>query len=478
MKKILLSLGLLTCMYANAQTVIVEEKFEKDDIPTGQYFLSNSDNFLIFKGKRIKFTVASSIKNIFAYDSKGNKSTFLSNVTLYLSDFSNTEKTFKSYDATSISFNAKSYYYVNGKVVGTGFASDLEKARKCFYGDSFTDKFELGITNEDKNADIKLEKNALYLETIDFIKRKTKRVKLETLDISRLTGDNLIKPEEKIGFKCKLNKDDSFDIITKSISKDYSSTILYRTTYNLLGKKINDVPFKLELSNKFFLYSYNGGGDIGKTTKLIYATSGTGQKGEGVFTDDLSINNFVEDKETGDVYIYGLYGDKAYKLNNLAKPVGYYVFKFDKKGNKIWESINELKKDKYDKFSTRFMVRFRKIKNDYCFYFLHDRNLNYGIIESKSGKLLKTNVIDFGGNYGNLTGTGYLTAQYDIKDIKRKNFDIEGLIALDINTKFSEYIKSLDPKIDTDFNIYFREQGIYVIESDNKKYYKVTLFEY
>ncbi|MES2545342.1 MAG: hypothetical protein V4548_10680 [Bacteroidota bacterium] len=467
MKKIFLSICFLFCIYVNAQTVIAEEKYGVKTQNPFFYSFVNSNKFFINKGSD-KYVFINSTVN----DTIVTKSSTLLNKLERLATVSNTERTFKSYDSSG----KASYYDANGKVIGTGFYTDFKEEKKCFYGENFTDLFELGITNEDKNAEIKLEKNALYLETIDFTKRKNKRIKLEALDISRLSGEKLNKPHEKIGFKCLLNKDNSFDIITKSISKDYTSTILYRTTYNLLGKKINDVPFKLELNNKYFLYSNNEGGDIGHTTRMVYATSGTGQKGEGVFTDDLSINNFIEDNETGDVYIYGLYGDKAYKLNNLAKPKGYYVFKFDKKGNKIWESINELEKDKYDFFSTIFHTRLIKMNDKYCFYFIHDRRLNYGLVDGKSGKLLKNNVLTFFG--GRMGSSLKYFEHYDVKEIKNKTFGINGLIAMDYSTKFKSYINSLDPKMDIHFNSWFSNKGIYVLEFYKKTNYKILFFEY
>ena len=56
----------------------------------------------------------------------------------------------------------------------------------------------------------------------------------------------------------------------------------------------------------------------------------------------MAINNYIEDSKNGDIFVYGLFGDKSEKLNVLNNIKGYYVFKFKEDGTKIWEVINAI----------------------------------------------------------------------------------------------------------------------------------------
>ena len=85
------------------------------------------------------------------------------------------------------------------------------------------------------------------------------------------------------------------------------------------------------------MYSNNGGG-------YIYTNPQT----DDTFLSDLTINNFVIDPKTEDVYVYGLFAKNAKNSSNISnEPLGFYIFKFDKSGNKIWESVQTIN-DKAD----------------------------------------------------------------------------------------------------------------------------------
>ena len=65
----------------------------------------------------------------------------------------------------------------------------------------------------------------------------------------------------------------------------------------------------------------------------------------------------------------------------------------------------------------------------------------------------------------------------DVKELKNKKFNLNGIIAYDLNTKFSEYVKNVKAKNETHFLTLFTDIGLLVIETDNDEYYKVTYFQ-
>ncbi|MEZ0131792.1 hypothetical protein AB9T88_19205, partial [Flavobacterium sp. LBUM151] len=85
----------------------------------------------------------------------------------------------------------------------------------------------------------------------------------------------------------------------------------YKAEYNFEGKKLKTVPFTLKLDQKYFITSNNGGGD-----KYVLSSPGN-QGGDDIYAlDVLSINNYFEDRENGDLYIYGLFSDEMPKKIN------------------------------------------------------------------------------------------------------------------------------------------------------------------
>ena len=59
------------------------------------------------------------------------------------------------------------------------------------------------------------------------------------------------------------------------------------------------------------------------------------------FTSILSINNFIIDQQTDDIYLYGLYGKKGKESLN-SDLTGYYVIKFDSSGKQIWQQSHDI----------------------------------------------------------------------------------------------------------------------------------------
>lgn len=476
---ILLISSLVSFFFSTAQTTIVEDKYEKGNKPVDFSFLTKSKKVIIYKGKKIGGLVAGSQTNsIYSYDLSGTKTTIVENEKLYQCGFSNSEKTLRVYDMSGGIRDIKEKFLIDGKFTNLYPFDQSNAYTKYFpYYRNFTDKSILKLTNQYNKLDIDFEKDNLKLDITDILTRKHKGFKLDKPNIQRLTASNLVQPSKKLGLNYAINNDESFDFITKAITSDYTKSILYKTTYSTIdGKLLKDVPFEVNLKSKTLIYSNNGGG----------FTDTPPNKAAPFFADDLSINNYIVDQSNGDIYIYGLYGDKAFDLNKDANPKGYYVFKFDKDGKKIWESINKIEdkdfNEKHYMYYTETDLSF--INNKLCFYAFvneHDEYLNYGILDQATGTQEKNKKIVFH-EYESRVGVGSdffkLNFEYkNSKELKNKKFNVFGIIAYDNNSKYADYVKNVKIKGETHFLTVFKDFGMLVIETDNEEYYKVLYFK-
>lgn len=478
-KKLILGITLLSFLLVKAQTTIVEDTYQKDNKPVSYDYLSKNHKIVIYKGKKIGGLVAGSqTNNIYSYDFSGNKTPIVENQKLYQCSFSNSEKTLRVFDISDGIFKTSVKYLVGDKFTKSVILDQNNAFTRYFpYYNNYTDKYELKLTNQYNKQDIDFQKDNFNLQVTDIVTRKKKTFKIEKPNINRLISSNLVQPEKKLGLNYRINDDESFDFITKSITSDYTKATLYKTTYSTVdGKLLKDVPFEVNLKDKTLIYSNNGGG----------FTDTPPNKAAPFFDDDLSINNYIVDQSNGDIYIYGLYGDKAFTLNKDANPKGYYVFKFDKEGKKIWESINKIEdKDfngKHYMYYSETGLSF--INNKLCFYAFVNENeeyLNYGILDQATGNQEKNKKIIFH-EYESRVGVGsdFFKLDYEYKntkELKNKKFNVLGIIAYDNNSKYADYVKNVKINGETHFLTLFTNFGMLVIETDNDEYYKVIHFK-
>lgn len=476
---ILLLSSLVSFFFSTAQNTIVDDIYEKGNKPVDFSLLTKSKKVIIYKGKKIGGLVAGSkTTDIYSYDLEGNKTVIAENKEFYQCGFSPSKNTLRVYDISESVFKAKQVFYKDGKFTKPYPTEQNEPYSRVFpYYANFTDQYTLVLRNAVNQQKYNFGEDIFYnLILTDNYTHKKSKVKVMAPNSKRITSPGMVKPAKKLDFTCGLNSDDTFTFITKSITEDYTKSILYRTTHNLEGVIISDVPFEVNLKDKTLIYSNNGGG----------FTDSPPNKAAPFFADDLSINNYIVDQSNGDIFVYGLYGDKAFDLNKDANPKGYYVFKFDKDGKKIWESINKIEdkdfNEKHYMYYTNTDLAF--INNKLCFYAFvneHDEYLNYGILDQATGTQEKNKKIVFH-EYESRVGVGSdffkLNFEYkNIKELKNKKFNVFGIIAYDNNSKYADYVKNVKIKGETHFLTMFNDFGMLVIETDNEEYYKVLYFK-
>lgn len=470
MKKPILFSIFLISFFGNAQVTIVEENTKNNKISISTHFFPESNSMFIFKGKGLE------TYSIDSYGIDGIRKDFINNVKLYGNIFSKSDKILMASDISLGIYKAKTKYIVNGKLLD----SDFDDRRYIQYVSEnfFTSKYAFSLKNQKGKYDIDLLKDDINLIVTDIFNKKSVVSKIEKPNLDKLVGPNFIKAKEDLGFKLTINYDETIDFLTKSISKDYTNSILYKTRISHEGKKINELVYDLKIPNHVFIYSNNGGGK--------FTIGGSDNKFKH-FGDDLSINNYIEDASNGDIYIFGLYGDELGKLNDMANPKGYYIFKFDKSGKNIWESINKIDDADFNKghVMTTVFVDLVNLNDNVCLSIrvngLKDF-FGYSIIDKVKGSIKKSENLEINETFAHLDDTDNnrfnINSNFkNLKELKNKKFNFNSLIAFNSNPKFAEYIKNLKSENNIYLHSQFSDKGIWLYESAENEYYKLTLFK-
>lgn len=467
MKNVLTSFALFLVCVLNAQQVIVDEKFEKDIVPIGYHFSPLSNKIFIEKGKHsVGMSRNKQVNSIVCYDSKGSKTNLLENVNVMNVRFSPSGNLFRTDEYEKMSFSGDHKFYKNGKKI-----ADLPKSNN----------FKLMLDDFLFTSNHKFKEKELSFTITDIPSFKTTEKNCESPSYDRIVNVDNVEYARDVKTRVRAAKD-YFQVISKSISKDYKSTTLYLTRFNYEGKKLSDVGYKIDIKNDFLIYSNNNGGNT--------ETKGFGDTAKRIFSDDLSINNFIVDPDTKEVYVYGLFGKRLEKSNdNSNTPLGYYVFKFKEDGTKIWEVINPID-DKSD-FSDNqnltylyvdlflmgdsviFNVGAKESLDDYIHYIKLNSN---GKVDSNSKITFKSESSAY--NISSYGDKKFLHANLTNKeDLKNKILDYETMVVYNTNQKIKNYIMTVNNKNKTSFCTAVNKGNTWLIESDNETYYKVTYFE-
>lgn len=487
----MLSIVLLSSIYLSAQTVIIDEKIEESNYPISFEYLPNTEKFVMYRGERIKMTASYLATNALAYDANGKRETLFENQELYSCSYSITEKSFMAYNFEKSIWTPYYKIFVDNKpieinpdtrenmnfsfftIYSDGISHSKSNLASNNIDGAFNDLYVLGFSNQKNKGKIDLKKDDIFLEVLELKTGSRKRFPIEKPDLTLLEGESFAKTNMKVTFRCKLNGNENFDLITKSISKDFKIVILYKTTYNFEGKKIKTIPFTLKLNDKFFVTSGNDGGPA------VYEQTS-------VDLDNLSINNYLEDRKNGDLYVYGIFSDEfPKKIGDRIHPNGFYVFKFDKEGNKVWESINKIDgKDFFEKIRSDAALKVSLAEYNKNLVFQVCVNsftefTNAAVVDKSNGAILKSSFLEYNNNASHEKLRTFISFTYDfVGDLRKKSFSQNSFAAIILNENLFKYLKSI-PEGNTrlHFTTKFTDQGIWLVETDNKNYYKVLLFK-
>ena len=475
MKNIFLIIFLIFSVFCRSQQVIVEEKFEKDNVALGYEFLPIKNQIAIQKGKHIGISQNREVNKIMTFDSKGKDSVWFEN--------KNVMNPFFNYSGNILIAEDYSKLRLSGDNINLfgKFGVKVLDAKK--YSPQYYFDNQMLMYKKDKD-----KYNIIY----PYEGNKTTKVELSFKGFERLVGENFYKSQRTPGIKTFINKNGNIEVISKSISKDCKESIIYRTEYSPSGEKIGEIQYNLLLKDYSFILSVTGGGRM--VLKSVGGFSNTftnhagfsntvslGSSTYSDFADDGSINNLFFDS-SGNVYVYGMLGNKEKENLLYNRIVGYYIYKFDKAGNLLWEKKFET--DKLEKIRIAYLnntyVRMFNMNGQLQFLFAStqpDEILMLSDINDKNGDFVKTDFYSFKTNNSNDI-RDFIYANITDKDLlKNKIMDYEALMLYYKNKDFKLYIDSIDAKNKIYFNTMVSNDGIWLVESDNKDYYKVLNFK-
>ena len=475
MKKILnIVIGLISS-FGLSQQVITEEKIEKDCKHIDFIFSLNRSTISVAKYKPVGGLVAADyIYYLSNYDKDGNKMLISDNNKLYTCYSSYTDNSIYTFDITKGILSSKPIVISNKKT----FHIDKSIIKKSFpiNHTKLTSKNLVSLTDKKGYGIFDLRKDDIYFNVLNY-ETNNFNTNIIKFDLTKLIGPNFIKPEENVGCSLNVNYEGSFDLITKSITNDYKSVKLYKRRISEKGETLKEIELKLDLpDNNVFIYSDSHAGNY-----KFHANTGFPH-----FADDLAINNYIEDSNNGDIFVYGLFGDKSEKLNVLNNIKGYYVFKFDANGNKIWESINQINDVDLNKEHGLSSVYVNlKDFNDNLFFNIKIFGLkdffNGTFLSKESGKVQSTKNFEFSETFSQMFDEYQLfKINKDYKtdiNLKRKKFSFETIALLNFDNRILNYIKSVDSKREVKFYTFISKHGIWLTETVDKEYYKIIYFE-
>ncbi|MFN3756131.1 MAG: hypothetical protein ACK4RM_04185 [Flavobacterium sp.] len=474
MKKIFFITALLNLIYINAQEVIFESE-------------------LSYKTKSIKHRMDDNYNLLLFFQEKS-----LSDVPIYKKILFYEDKKFidlnNENEFSEVNFTVNKDLFFLGRIKGGLFVSTDSFILKR-KNENLSEKIEIdlkysdyfgGINNDNnKNMiygdlicnvvarksphysyDNRIEKDDLSLLKYNIETKKKEIIDIVKPTIERLKNDTLIKTKV-IGYYYEKNNEDSFHIITKAVSKISPYAKIYRTIYDLNGKQIDEKVYNISPLNGTFHYCTIKETALNKRNAKI--DSGSIQP-----TYDLDINSHFIDNN-GNFYIFGI-------TNHPKKgPLGFYVYKFDDKGSLDWKKfypINDptvFNKDykswtgisilSFDYSDTELVINVKAAK-DYT-----DNTHHTFKISRSTGNVEKYISLP---THRKTQFTSYAEGNFELGD--KKYCTETFLVAKLLNPKIDNYIKSLNSKDKLNFKAEITPHGIYVIETDTKKYYKVLFF--
>lgn len=442
------------------QKVITEVAYKENKQPLDLLYLPNQDKVVLIQGEKTNKTYGNIISDVWSFDRDGFTQKLVADEKLANCVFSPIETAFLIGKLPEKN-EFPSEYKLNLDGVPTKYFKINERFRY------FNDIYGLDLVNQKDNAKIDLKNDDVYLKVIDLFSDKVVKNKLEKPDLNKLENKTTAVFTEGLDFDVRINES-TISFITKSINKNYKSATIYRTVYDLSGSKIGNYSYFADEPKHILILSNNGGGVVesSKSDKKV---------------SELAVNNYLVDKNTGNVYVYGLFGSQAKEITDTSNiPLGFYVFKYDAKGKLQWESHQEvIDAPGFNQLQEVSKINFSiRLRDDevYCSIFSKERNYSDVItIDDGNGQKKSEAFLKFNKTQEN-NAKELVKVDLVHSDYSNFKFDKEALYLLSSSQNFQQYLKAIDKNKSLNYKAYVSRKGYWLIESDNKTYCKVLFF--
>lgn len=260
---------------------------------------------------------------------------------------------------------------------------------------------------------------------------------------------------------------DKFVMINKELNKERTQNQYNIVTYDYDGNVSKTINVSVTLKGKYFALS-----DSGLGSKTIYYS----EMVNAGFLDEFATGNVYIEGDNEFYYIYGLYSNSKNSSINKVNFNGFYIYKYDSKGQLVWKNEKEIVDSKGFNTTQRpiaVSVDFLMIKgnqiglNMSSFY---EKYAQMFLLSSVDGKIVKNKKYDFKIDNLKLNAvrvkafpTGYIVSNYE-----NKNLDINTAFASFLNPKVDTFLK-IKTKEDLNYNAKITKDAIYIIEEDTKE---------
>ncbi|WP_428224930.1 hypothetical protein [Flavobacterium sp.] len=459
MKKIYWSVLFISCL-GFSQKNIAEIPFNDTKRPLDVLYLPNQDKVVILQGQKTTQVYGNLITDVWAYDTDGFMQKLIADEKLANCIYSPIETAFLI-GKVSDKNEFPSEYKLNLDGVPSKYFKITERFR------FFNDIYGLDLVNQKDQIKIDLKKDDVYLKVIDLFSGAVNKVKLEKPDISKLENKTTATFTEGLDFEVRINES-TISFVTKSINKNYKSATVYRAVYDLTGSKLGDYTYMVDAPKHAMILSDNGGG--------VSLVSDKEKK-----VSELAVNNYLVDKNTNEVYVYGLYGNESKELTQTSNvPLGVYVFKFDARGKLIWESHQDIIdiagfNQQQDVSKIKLSLRLRN-EEVLCQVFSKEKSYsNVLTLQKNNGeKKTITNLrIDENQNF---KADALIKSDLIQNSFKNFKFDKESLYLSQTSDTFQQYLKARDKSKSLSYKSFISKKGFWVLESDNESYCRLLFF--
>ncbi|WP_309609444.1 hypothetical protein [Flavobacterium sp.] len=463
MKGLILAATILMGLGLNAQTTVFEKQFGDSIKEINCGYLKKSNKLIISSHNKSKKA------SLLFIDSEQNQSVILNNYEFDGFNFSTAEKAFSIFEAKNNIADRYKYFAIDN-ITSKEY---IKKHVRFPYLNFFTKKFQLELVNSTGNIKVNLLKDDIFCKKRDINSNIEELVKVTKPNIECFANPD--KPNESdLAFQKRLIDDNSFEIVTKRILYDISNATcnLYRTQYDLEGKIINN-----------FKYSYS------LPSNLVPASTRSKSRIENEMCDfssslnyfnNMDVNEYLIDDDTQDVYIFGVTRD-----SKTLSPKGFYAVKFKKTGEMIWNRVFEIDDKKgfnNDRYLIEATIEINEYLNDNLLAFsidggTDDRYNNLFVIDKQTG-----NLVDKASKETHREGLkGALsfrrTSIFESSRLLKNRYgNVNVLLAMSFNKKINDFITQNNLKAEVHYDAILSKKGIWLLESDNKTYFKVTLF--
>ena len=474
MRKVFFISILLTAYITQAQTLVYESKIDKEIRAVNYKFLNQTNKFLL---------ALSNKKN--AYGIIYNKLQVVGENSKAISLIDNEE--FNKFQGSQLG-NSFFVCRAKAKLMGANYtykyftetsnSGEFEKIPNYSYtAETFFDnQFHLFVASNSGDINPNIEKDEITVTKYNFLKKSTNSFQLKKPDLKRLKTKDLLEIK-RVAFQKRMVDENSFEIITKSINKNFQTSTMYRTIYNLDGKVTNEYKYEFNTPKGYFTF-------IGTPSREENRYFGKQQTEIIEPMYDLDVNDYYIDNYTDNLYIFGVATDEK------EKPIGFYVIKFKKTGEKVWEKFFDVTDEKgFSQKSSYWIGKDIKMvefmdentlavsidgENTYT-----SRYAQFFLINKNTGELIKKNKVDF--NNESSKGTFTSLAKYSVLQITKlsnnRYGNVEVLLAEAFNENVKKYINSVKSSADVFFDAVSTSKGIWLLESDNDSYFKINLFK-